>query len=219
MIHLPTVTLWAMVRSGDKEYTECTVRVVRYCCRLFKFNRVVFMTRREPVNCPSSWELIQIPNTDLGGANIFHVHVTPLLLQGPGHFLSVHEDGFPIDPSLWTDEFLDYDYIGAPWAASSPWVPGGQPMVGNGGFYLESRRCLDAKARLPFLNPDAPEAGDVFPCITHRAQMEQAGVRFAPPSWLNGSQPSRRRRTRRASGFTATVNRQRNTPKDGIRSK
>lgn len=27
----------------------------------------------------------------------------------------VHYDGFIVHPELWRDEFLDYDYIGAPW--------------------------------------------------------------------------------------------------------
>jgi hypothetical protein len=27
----------------------------------------------------------------------------------------VHEDGFIVNPECWSDEFLKYDYIGAPW--------------------------------------------------------------------------------------------------------
>jgi hypothetical protein len=27
----------------------------------------------------------------------------------------IHADGYVVDPSAWRDEFLEYDYIGAPW--------------------------------------------------------------------------------------------------------
>ncbi len=31
------------------------------------------------------------------------------------HVLIVQHDGFILNPRAWTDEFLNYDYIGAPW--------------------------------------------------------------------------------------------------------
>ena len=31
------------------------------------------------------------------------------------HYLSIQADGWVLDASRWTDEFLEYDYIGAPW--------------------------------------------------------------------------------------------------------
>lgn len=49
--------------------------------------------------------------------------------------LIIHADGFAINADAWTDEFLNYDYIGARW-------PNGG--VGNGGFCLRSRKLYDA---------------------------------------------------------------------------
>lgn len=54
--------------------------------------------------------------------------------------LTVQHDGYIIDETAWTDEFLNYDYIGAPWPAS--W--GYKNRVGNGGFCLKSKRFLEA---------------------------------------------------------------------------
>ena len=34
------------------------------------------------------------------------------------HMLIIQDHGFVVNPSAWTDEFLEYDYIGAPWAWS-----------------------------------------------------------------------------------------------------
>lgn len=51
--------------------------------------------------------------------------------------LNIQADGFVTNASLWTDDFLRYDYIGAPWAR-----PQGKngARVGNSGFSLRSRR-------------------------------------------------------------------------------
>jgi len=46
-------------------------------------------------------------------------------------------DSWVVDSSKWSDEFLSYDYVGAPWPNCSPHL-----SVGNGGFSLRSRRAL-----------------------------------------------------------------------------
>lgn len=55
------------------------------------------------------------------------------------HILVVQYDGMAVDGNKWTDEFLNYDYIGAVW----PWPhhPPGY-KVGNGGFSLRSKKLL-----------------------------------------------------------------------------
>ncbi len=86
-------------------------------------------------------------------------------------------DGFVIDPGLWRDEFLDYDYIGAPWGESA--VPPGQ-RVGNGGFSIRSRRLLEA-LQDPSLDYDPSKAEDQLICHRLRPALEaRHGIRFAP---------------------------------------
>lgn len=91
-------------------------------------------------------------------------------------YLVVQWDGFAIDGRRWQEAFLDYDYIGAPWAHL-----GG--MVGAGGFSLRSRRLIESVHRLRerecVVDVDTPE--DVQICVRHRAGLEAAGVRFADP--------------------------------------
>lgn len=54
--------------------------------------------------------------------------------------LNIQADGFVTNASKWTDDFLKYDYIGAPWAE-----PKGlsQARVGNSGFSLRSRKFCE----------------------------------------------------------------------------
>lgn len=56
-----------------------------------------------------------------------------------GHALYVQWDGIANNKENWSDEFLKYDYIGAPW----PWEPEWS-NIGNGGFSLRSKKLLDA---------------------------------------------------------------------------
>jgi hypothetical protein len=88
------------------------------------------------------------------------------------HALIAQWDGFVWDASVWTDEFLAYDYIGAPWAKADP-----GKEVGNGGFCLRSRALMRAVQSLhPLHHPE-----DVCIAKTHREALEQDwGLRFAP---------------------------------------
>jgi hypothetical protein len=81
--------------------------------------------------------------------------------------LIVQADGFAINPFRWTDQFLLWDYVGAPWSNGE---------VGNGGFSLRSRKFLQASATLP-----APHcAEDGYLCQIKRREMEALGIRFCP---------------------------------------
>lgn len=90
------------------------------------------------------------------------------------HVLLVQWDGYVINPSAWTDEFLQYDYIGATWG----FLPRDAYRVGNGGFSLRSKRLLEALQDLEIIETH-PE--DVAICRQYRPLLEQRyGIRFAP---------------------------------------
>ena len=87
------------------------------------------------------------------------------------HCLLIQYDGFIVNPAAWDNEFLKYDYIGAPWWYDHP------HNVGNGGFSLRSKRFLDATAR-PEIVPVHPEDVAINRCRTYLEQ--KFGVIFAP---------------------------------------
>jgi hypothetical protein len=88
------------------------------------------------------------------------------------HVLIIQWDSFILHPELWTNEFLQYDYIGAVW----PHHP--QTPVGNGGFSLRSVKLLEA-LESPTIKKRHPE--DFCICIDNKALLEGAfGIRFAP---------------------------------------
>ncbi|PXA99276.1 hypothetical protein DMC47_04225 [Nostoc sp. 3335mG] len=92
-----------------------------------------------------------------------------------GFALVAQWDGYVLDGSRWLDDFMEYDYIGAPWPQFSN---GG--TVGNGGFSLRSKRLLEACRGLPMKDG---EAEDVVICRNARPALEGShGLRFAPES-------------------------------------
>jgi hypothetical protein len=87
--------------------------------------------------------------------------------------LSIQDDGFIINPHLWTDEFLEYDYIGAPWPALH-WC--NKNRVGNGGFVLKSKKFMDIEQTLPSTNAH----NDVLVTNTYFDYFTYYGCKYAP---------------------------------------
>ena len=85
------------------------------------------------------------------------------------HALVIQADGYVLNGNAWDDNFLSYDYIGAPFNPSG--------VVGNGGFSLRSKRLLDymAKAGWDDCHPE-----DSAICVRHREELEKQGFKFAP---------------------------------------
>lgn len=59
------------------------------------------------------------------------------------YILIVQNDSFITNADIWTDEFLNYDYIGAPWTEKQATEWGIPNRVGNGGFSLRSKKFLE----------------------------------------------------------------------------
>jgi hypothetical protein len=91
------------------------------------------------------------------------------------HAIVCQLDGFPINWSSWSNEFLKYDYIGAPWPHT---LAPKECRVGNGGFSLRSRRLCQAASKEDWV----PMPDDVFICQHLYAKMQGFGIRYAPPS-------------------------------------
>lgn len=168
-IDLSKVTLWACCWSDDMEMYSKTLRVLNYCSKLFDFGRILlFANHLPPTGFP--FDFRQIPKfSSLNEFNLFVSNIVPAFIESD-FAMSVHEDGFPIRPDLWSDKFLEYDYIGAPWF----------DLVGNGGFSIESKRMLKEKLTLPPSPPNPSIPSDDYVCKIHRQELERRGIRFAP---------------------------------------
>lgn len=99
--------------------------------------------------------------------------------------LNVQHDSTVINPKKWDDEYLNYDYIGAPWPMhiiqASDMVAGKikeiPNVVGNGGFSLRTRKFVEESAKLEWKHKNE----DLNICVFNFYNMRNAGINFAPP--------------------------------------
>lgn len=113
--------------------------------------------------------------------------------------LFVQWDGYVLDAANWRDDFLDYDYIGAPW----PHFSDGQ-RVGNGGFSLRSKRLMKLCGGLALTHG---EAEDVAICRRYRGMLERDHeIRFAPEVVARNFAYERFAPTGREFGFHGAIN-------------
>lgn len=98
----------------------------------------------------------------------------------------IHADGYVINPVAWSDEFLKYDYVGAPWPLPQDGYSyrdelGNIIRVGN-SVSLRSKKILGLprKLKLEWKSYYGNTNEDGFLCCHNRILLEQHGIRFAP---------------------------------------
>lgn len=96
-------------------------------------------------------------------------------------------DSAVVNPDAWNDDWLTYDFIGAPWPYG--FHEQGYPpctannCVGNGGFSLRSHRFAELTGELFKKSPDKQAAlrlSDAWICRTIRPQLREQDMCFAP---------------------------------------
>jgi hypothetical protein len=110
------------------------------------------------------------------------------------HVLLVQADGYVLNYKKWNSDFLQYDYIGAPWRVrSDAYIDpfGSHQRVGNGGFTLRSKKLLEVPNH-QYIEWDVnnsnffkhmgvnEQAEDGIICIHNRHVYEKNGCKFAP---------------------------------------
>ncbi|WP_338503356.1 DUF5672 family protein [Sphingomonas kaistensis] len=166
-LQLPTVTLVAATSVN----VAATVAALRECQSKVSFGECLLLTDAD-VDVPASINVRRI--APLRSVDDYcRFMLTELRDHIATEYVLVCQwDGFVVDPTAWDDNFLQFDYIGAPW----PQFTDGHD-VGNGGFSLRSRRLLDA-LQAPDMITTSPE--DVAIGRLNRERLERDhGLRFA----------------------------------------
>lgn len=196
MLTLPSVTLVGI----DCHRPNLTVDALRYSMRLVKFADVVMVTDLEKFHRYSNAASIGIRTIHKKQSDrkeFVHDRNLPLdyewdvLTLGPELFNTEHclfheWDASVLNPKAWSQEFLEYDYIGAPWPF--PFIEKGWPpceehnCVGNGGFSLKSMKwCVAIKNEaIRRRNDKAVKSSDRWQCRTAKPHIESLGLRYAP---------------------------------------
>lgn len=180
MINLNNVTLVAVASIR----IDRTIQALKYSSKNITFGDVKLFTH-EIIN-DTDFTTINVEKMDYEHYNKFIVFELYKYVD-TDYALIIQDDGFVINPQMWNSEFLNYDYIGAPWPLphdnfSYRDTYGNIVRVGNGGFSLRSKKILSLATQLGLewksyfgnFNEDG-----FFTCH-NRHLYEQNGCVFAP---------------------------------------
>lgn len=168
------ICLWSVCGQADPLLLESTLRVLRYTNSLASWRHKILFTVIEPTHYlrVDGLQIQQIPLIENRTQwQIFIGRMISASLVEYPYSLCVHADGFPIDVEMWHPQFLDYDYLGAPWPHDG--------LVGSGGCSLSSSKFNETVNKLPWY--DGTINFDEFVCRVQRQRMLELGIRFAPP--------------------------------------
>jgi hypothetical protein len=171
MISLPDVTLVAV----DNVAPELMALAIEDSRREVSFDHAVLFS--DCANAPDGTRVIYSSPRNMVDATMEYWTGVKRIVH-TSHFLVIQWDSWIIRPDCWCDEFLQYDYIGAPWRYRDG------RNVGNGGFSLRSMNLVDAVLDEPEIINEIKNGihnEDEIIGRQYRRLLEAAyGIRFAP---------------------------------------
>lgn len=159
-LSLPTVALFGV----DAHDPKGLLRAADICTKSVEFGAVRIVTERL---FTGREEYSRFMIRDLWD-HVKYLDVT--------HVLTIHPDGFIVNPSAWDPEWLQCDYIGATWLYKDG------KNVGNGGFSLRSKKFIEACSKL---DTDQYHPEDCILCRRFRPELERQGMVWATEEQAN----------------------------------
>jgi len=193
---LPNVTLLA-VTSVEIEEHQISLKI---SSQNIEFGAVKLLSSSLPEKKYSDIEYVSVRPMNRSDNNRFIMEDLHKYFE-TSHCLFVQADSFVVNADLWKEEFLEFDYIGAPWPnkiqindyIGAPWpnkiqmnpnliLNMKENCVGSGGFSLRSRKLLKTVAKINYDSLKFPiKNEDVIVCHYLYKEMIDKGIRFAPP--------------------------------------
>lgn len=164
---LPQVTLIALTGIGYQ--TEEHLKAIKESTKNIEFGEV---------------KLIQLGTVkDIDSWNKAIIYELPKYIE-TSHCLLIHHDGYVINPDIWQNEWLNYDYIGAPWPLPQDTYSyrdeeGELQRVGN-SVSLRSKKLMDLTTKREWKPYYGNTNEDGFICCHNRKWLESQGCKFAP---------------------------------------
>ena len=182
-LELPNVTLLSAT-SSEMDEAQISMRISLHN---IKFGKSKLLCSSLPKQKYPDIEYVSIP--PLNSVDSYNQLIFQDLHKyfETSHCLIVQSDSFVVNSSLWKEEFLQYDYIGAPWSNKIQINPNlvlhlEKNTVGNGGFSLRSHKLAKTTAKIDFNSLKFPlKSEDIIICHYLYKEMLNNGIRFAPP--------------------------------------
>lgn len=169
MLSLPNITLIAL--SGLDYQTEENINALKKSCKGIEWGAVKYIQQGNITDIDSwnkavIYDLWKYVDTDFA--------------------MFIHGDGYVIHPELWNPEWLNWDFIGAPWPLPvdnySYKTPDNELIRVGNSVSLRSKKLLMLPERLsiPWRSYYGNTNEDGFLCCHNRRTLEMNGCKFAP---------------------------------------
>lgn len=181
---LPNVTLLCLCTRDVEKGAEA----LKYSMKDIDFGQVRLVSDYRPANLPDTIDWVQVhkmPSIDEWNHEVFY----NLWKYFDTEFvLFIHPDGFVVNPQSWRDEFLQYDYIGAPWViACSEAIRGPRVdthelvRVGNSVGIRSKKLCkIPSEVNIPWVRYNGDYNEDTQITAHNRKIFIDNGCKFAP---------------------------------------
>ena len=116
MIDLSTVTLFTVIGNQKPTFNNnysVVNRIINASCSKIKFGKIKVLCAQKDAKFDQDVEVEFFDGFDMRQYSVFMLnnlndHVDT------SHVLTFQTDGFILNPQAWTDNFLKYDWVGAP---------------------------------------------------------------------------------------------------------
>ena len=183
-IQLPNVTLTAVSSIRLPQ----TIKALKYSMRGIEFGEVALLCDEKPAFLPKDIDFRKIDKiSNIDEFNRFMVYDVHKYIN-TDYMMLIHYDGFIVNPDKWSDEFLKYDYIGAPWP-----VPPAEDKITfrdeDGTLYrvgnsvsIRSKKLMELPSaiNLKWESFHGWYNEDGFICVNRRKVFEEHGCKYAP---------------------------------------
>jgi hypothetical protein len=218
MINLDNISIVLVCGKDDLEHIKSSFKAMKYSCLNINFFEKILIS-------PKIYDEDFL--NELNNFGITHHIIEPINYIEYNNFMvkrlydyiksdfciTIQNDGFIINPYLWKDEFLHYDYIGAPWSdyliqstdAVFNYVKENRKysLVGNGGFSFRSKKLLKETKNSPYncdiqkINNFSLKTGEVgehvmipmpednYICLNYYEYFIERGIKYAPIELAN----------------------------------
>lgn len=167
---------------------EPTLSALIYSNRYLYFEKVLFLThadKRDFYKVPDYIEFQKIPEIkSKDDYSLFMLYEFKNYIK-TDYCLTVQYDGFVLHPDKWDYNWLQYDFVGAPWPPFyvNRESPNQIVRVGNGGFSLRSKKFINlySDLKLPLYRDQLVGiAEDHQQCCMYHDTFVNNGIKFAP---------------------------------------
>jgi len=181
MLNLDNITLVAI----SSVRIEATIKALLYSCKDIKFNKIKLISHEKPKDLPSiiSYDKCSKIN-DINQWNRSVIYELPQHIDTE-YCILIHDNGFIVNPDSWRNEFLNYDYIGAPWPLPNDNFSYRDKnnniiRVGN-SVSLRSKKLLDIpnKLNLEWKSYHGYSNEDGYICVNNKHIYIENGCKFA----------------------------------------